>query len=66
MKKRNIDELKTKPVVELKTMLREERQKLQSLRFELAAGKVKNIHELRESRKLSARLLTFIKAKSER
>jgi len=61
----NIDQLKTKPVAELRTMLSEERQKLQNLRFELAAGKVKNIHELRESRKLSARLLTFINEKRE-
>jgi len=61
MKRKEIDAIKAKPVAELEKDLIEARTNLEQLRFELAAGKVKNVFEIQEQRKLVARLLTFIK-----
>jgi large subunit ribosomal protein L29 len=61
MKTREIRELKNAPLAELQKLLRENRERLRLLRFDLAAGKVKNVGELRELRKDIARLMTFIK-----
>ena len=61
MKKRELQELKTKPVAELEKLLRESRERLRALKFNLAAGKVKNSGELRELKKTIARVLTFKK-----
>jgi len=60
MKKREIQELKNKPVPELHKLLRESREKLRLLKFDLAAGKVKDIREIRSLRKDIARIQTFI------
>ena len=60
MKKQQIQEMKNKPEAELRKMLREDRDKLRGLKFDLAAGKVKDIAELREMRKNIARILTFL------
>ena len=62
MKKKEIQELKTKPVPELKKLLKEWRERLRVLKFDLAAGKVKNVEELRKLRKDIARALTFLRA----
>lgn len=61
MKKKELQELKNRPVIELLRLAREGREKLQALRFDLAAGKVKNVNELRVLRKNLARMQTFIK-----
>ena len=61
MKKRELQELKSKPAVELARLAREGTEKLRALRFDLAAGKVKNVNELRVLRKNLARMQTFIK-----
>ncbi|MBI4094252.1 MAG: 50S ribosomal protein L29 [Candidatus Liptonbacteria bacterium] len=61
MKKKAIHELKTKPGAELLKLLQESKERLRVLRFDLAAGKVKNIVELREAKKLIARLQTFLR-----
>ncbi len=63
MKKTQFQEYKNKPATELKKDLAAQREKLLSLNFDLAAGKVKNIQSIKETRKLIARLLTLIKAK---
>ncbi|MFQ5753499.1 MAG: 50S ribosomal protein L29 [bacterium] len=63
MKRKDIQELKTKPLPELEKLLRENRERLRQLKVNLAAGKVKNIGELRELKKNVARILTFINAK---
>jgi len=63
MKKSQLQEYKNKPVIELKKDLAVQREKLVALNFDLAAGKVKNIQSIKETRKLVARLLTLIKAK---
>lgn len=60
MKKKEIKELKTKPLEELTKTLKETQEKLRGLAFDLASGKVKNTSELGKLRKLSARLNTFI------
>ena len=62
MKKKEIQELKNKSVAELERMVAESTDRLRALRFDLAAGKVKNIAELHEQRKTIARAKTFIHA----
>ncbi|MEK7071801.1 MAG: 50S ribosomal protein L29 [Patescibacteria group bacterium] len=44
----------------LKT-LQEKREKLRQLRFDLSAGKVKNVREIRQIKKDVARILTSLK-----
>ncbi len=61
MKKREIQELKTRPPADLVKMIRESNEKLRSLRFDLAAGKVKNVSELHKIKKNVARMHTFIR-----
>lgn len=66
MKKRDIQELKNRPHEELERMLKESRERLRVLRFDLAAGKVKDIAELRGLRRDTARILTFLKLSHEK
>jgi large subunit ribosomal protein L29 len=47
--------------VELKKALEQNQEKLRSLRFDLASGKVKNVREIRETRKTVARVYTLLK-----
>ncbi|KKU86858.1 MAG: 50S ribosomal protein L29 [Candidatus Wildermuthbacteria bacterium RIFCSPHIGHO2_01_FULL_47_27] len=56
-------ELRQKPEAELRKMLAENRDKLRQLYFDLAAGKVKNIREIRQRKKDVARMLTILKPK---
>ena len=58
-----VKELKDKSKEELTKLLIEIREKLRQLKFDLSAGKVKNIDEIRETRKTIARLLTLLKGK---
>jgi ribosomal protein L29 len=60
MKKKDVQELKNKPVVELERLVKESKDRLRTLRFDLAAGKVKNVNELHQTRKKIARMETFI------
>jgi len=62
MKKKDIQELKTKPLPELQKLLKESRERLRDLRFNLAAGKVKNAEEIRSLKANIARIMTFINA----
>lgn len=55
--------LKTKSEEELKTMLIERRRKLQSLKFDLIAGKVKNVKQIKNIKKDIARILTILNSK---
>ena len=52
-------ELKQKPKQELQNLLAENRERLRQLRFDLAAGKVKNVKEIRQLRKTIAQILTL-------
>ena len=54
-------ELKTKSRAESQKLLAENRERLRQLRFDLAAGKVKNIHTIRELKRDTARILTLLK-----
>ncbi|KKP93199.1 MAG: coiled-coil [Parcubacteria group bacterium GW2011_GWC1_38_6] len=54
-----INELKQRSREELGRMLQEYREKLRLLRFDLASGKVKNVREIRKTRKTIAKILTL-------
>lgn len=58
-------ELRTKSFEELGEFLKAARSKVAQLQFDLYAGKVKNIHEIREKKKEIARILTIRKEKQQ-
>ena len=60
MKKKDIQELKNKPEAELERLIEEKSGELRVLRFDLAAGKVKDISKIRDARKTIARMKTFL------
>jgi len=55
------NELKQKSKEELQKTLEDDREKLRQLRFDLSAGKVKNVREIRNVKKEIARILTLLK-----
>jgi ribosomal protein L29 len=63
MKTREIKELQNRNLAELEKSVRDAHEKLRNLQLDLAAGKVKNIAELRILRKDIARFLTVLTAK---
>ena len=65
MKKKEITEFKNKPFAELEKFVKDSKEKLRVLKFDLAAGKVKNVKDLRMLKKDIARALTFIKDKAD-
>lgn len=65
MKKKDLEQLKTKSKAELAKMLGELKDRLWNLKKDLVAGKVKNVREIREIKKNIARILTFIKQSHE-
>ena len=54
-------ELKQKSKKELERLLLSDREKLRQLKFDLSAGKVKNVREIRKIKKDIARILTILK-----
>lgn len=64
MKKKEYQQLKNKPLSELEKELSNFREKLRNLKFDLSQGKVKNIAEIKETKKTIARILTIKKNKS--
>ena len=64
MKHKDAQELKDKPLPELEKFLREGRERLRALKLDLAAGKVKNVGEIRELKRNIARASTFINMQS--
>ncbi|OHA70137.1 MAG: 50S ribosomal protein L29 [Candidatus Wildermuthbacteria bacterium RIFCSPLOWO2_12_FULL_40_9] len=56
-----VNELRQKSKNELQNVLQEQREKLRLLRFDLSSGKVKNVREIRKTRKNIARTLTILK-----
>jgi len=54
-------ELQQKSKSELQKILSDNREKLRQLRFDLAAGKVKNVREVRKIKKDIARILTLLR-----
>jgi len=61
MKKKEIQELKNKSAAELERLVADSTRDLRALRFDLAAGKVKDISKIRDMRKGIARMKTFLK-----
>jgi len=55
----NIRELKTKTAQELEMLLKELCEKQRKLKFDLAEKKLKNPHEIGETKKTIARILTI-------
>ena len=58
-----ITELRTKNKKELAKMLVDNKERLRTLKFDLASGKVKNVRAIRELKKDIARILTILKEK---
>ena len=64
MKKKDIQELKTKQDAELTRLIETGADELRALRFDLAAGKVKDISKIHDLRKRIARMKTFLKERT--
>lgn len=54
-------ELRQKSKEDLQKLAQELREKSRQLRFDLVAGKVKNVREVRQTKKDIARILTLLK-----
>jgi len=64
MKKKEIQQIKNKPLPELRKDLADYREKLRKLKFDLSQGKVKNIREIKETKKIIARILTLMNSQT--
>jgi len=60
---KKVDELRQKTKEELQKFLSEQKEKLHSLRFDIALKKSKNVREIRKIRKSIAQILTILKQK---
>ena len=60
-----LEEIKGKTKEELNKMLKDERENLRKLRFNLASGKVKDVREIRKVKKDIARVLTLLNKKNQ-
>lgn len=58
-----ISEVRSKSKKELEKIVRDNRERLRSLKFDLVSGKVKNVREIRQIKKDTAQALTIIKEK---
>jgi ribosomal protein L29 len=56
-----LKELKNLPEGELKSLLAQKQERLRVLRFDLSFGKVKNVREIRATRKIIAQIQTILK-----
>ena len=61
MAKIKAKELKQKTIEELATILKENHEKIRSMRFDLASKKLKNTNELVTLRKQVAQVLTILR-----
>lgn len=59
-------ELKTKQKEDLEKIIGELKEKLRQLRFDLAAGKIKNVRELRKIKKQIAIVSTLLNQRKEK
>lgn len=64
MKRNDVKNLKTKNVTELARDLKEKTETLRTAKFDLAAGKVKNLFLIKDTKKTIARIKTFINLKN--
>ncbi len=58
-------ELRQKTKEELQKLLKENRERLQSLKFDIALKKIKNVREIRKIKKTIARILTLLNIKNK-
>jgi len=58
-------ELKQKSQKELQKLLQNNQEKLRQFRFDLTSGKVKNVREIRQTKKDIARILTKLCQKKD-
>ncbi len=65
MKKKELQDLKNKTMVEVDKEIHDKRERLLNLRMDLSLGKVKNISEIKELKKSIAQLLTIKKMKEK-
>lgn len=63
MKRKELDETKQKPTIELEKELRAKQTKLVQLKFDLATGKVKNLREIYDTKKTIAQLKTMLRSR---
>ena len=66
MKKSEIQKLVKKTPADLQKDLVSAREELRALKFELAAGKVKNITKVRDVKRTIARILTLLNISKEK
>jgi ribosomal protein L29 len=65
MKKKELENLKNKTMIEINKELRDYRERLLNLKMDLSLGKVKNISEIKELKKNIAQLLTIKNSKEK-
>lgn len=65
MKKLELKNLREKPILELKKILKGYKEKLSNLKFDLTLGKVKNVAEIRKLKKSIAQISTIISLKEK-
>ncbi|KKS26257.1 MAG: 50S ribosomal protein L29 [Parcubacteria group bacterium GW2011_GWA2_42_11] len=58
-----IKELKQKSQQEMELMLRENREKLRQFKFDLASKKLKKTNQIKETKRIVARILTIKNSK---
>lgn len=63
MKRKDIEQLKIKVKEELQSDLKKDLDRLWNLKNDLAAGKVKNVREIRDLKRTIARIHTILKNK---
>lgn len=63
MKKKQIVELHSKLVDQLKRLIEKAEEELVKLRIDLGAGKLKDIHQVKKKRRDLARIKTILKEK---
>ena len=63
MKKQEFQQLKSRSHEELQKELKDYNEKLRNLKFDLAAGKVKNVREIRAIKKIIACIITIVNEK---
>ncbi len=64
MKKKELNELKGKPSMELEKEIREIKTSLRKDMFDLQAGKLQNVRTLRDKKKKIARLMTILNSQN--
>lgn len=60
---KRLQDLRKKTIAQLQTILKEQRERLRQLRFDLAGGKLNKPHEIQKVKKDIARILTIINEK---